>query len=313
MKIGLVVDATCDLPNDYIKENNIQVLPITLRIGEERVVDDRNASVRQAFYADNRLHKSHDAESEPLGVEAFRDFFLEHIVSHFDYALVQTLPDSRSPMFNNATRASHTILRDYKTVRAKAGVDGPFALRVTDSRSLFCGQGVLAAATINLIKHGLRVSEVRNRIAELIPYTSGYSVVDDLFYVQKRGRKKGDKSVGWVSAKLGSALDIKPILCGRNGETFPVDKVRGYDAAIRKMFEHTAARIREGLLEPVLCVSYAGDENRIRQLPGFAELAACAREHKVELLSTGMSLTGGVNVGPGAVNVGFISKTTEFS
>ena len=42
MKIGLVVDATCDLPAPYIKEHHIQVLPISLRIGDEHVVDDRN-------------------------------------------------------------------------------------------------------------------------------------------------------------------------------------------------------------------------------------------------------------------------------
>ena len=72
MKIGLVVDATCDLPAPYIKEHHIQVLPITLRIGDEHVVDDRNPDTRQAFYADNRLDKGHDAESVPLDVDAFR-------------------------------------------------------------------------------------------------------------------------------------------------------------------------------------------------------------------------------------------------
>lgn len=142
MKIGLVVDATCDLPDHYIEEHHIQVLPITLRIGDEHVVDDRNPDTRQAFYADKRLDKGHDAESVPLDVDAFREFFLERIVTRYDYALVQTLPDSRSPMFHNATRASHAILQDYKAVRSQAGVEGPFALRVTDSRTLFCGQGV---------------------------------------------------------------------------------------------------------------------------------------------------------------------------
>ncbi|ERP91567.1 hypothetical protein Q670_12290 [Alcanivorax sp. P2S70] len=313
MKIGLVVDATCDLPAPYIKEHHIQVLPITLRIGDEHVVDDRNPDTRQAFYADNRLDKGHDAESVPLDVDAFREFFLERIVTHYDYALVQTLPDSRSPMFQNATRASHAILQDYKAVRSQAGAEGPFALRVTDSGTLFCGQGVLAAATMNLIRTGMRISEIQNRISELVPLATGYAVVDDLFYVQKRARKKGDKSVSWIGAKLGSALDIKPILCARNGDSFPVAKVRGYDAAILKMFNHVQHCIRQGLEEPVICVSYAGDQNHIPHLPGFSELAACATEHGVQLLTTGMSLTGGVNLGPGAVNVGFISTQPDVS
>ncbi|MTT51236.1 DegV family EDD domain-containing protein [Alcanivorax sp. VBW004] len=313
MQIGLVVDATCDLPKHYIDQHQIQVLPISIRIGDAVFVDSRDPKQRQDFYADNRLDKGQDAESVPLDTDAFRQFFLDRIVSQYDYALVQTLPASRSPMFNNATRASHGILRDYKAVRAEAGVEGPFALRVTDSQTLFCGQAVLAAATINMIGKGMRVSAVRNRVNALIPFTSGYSVVDDLYYVQKRARKKGDKSVSWLSAKLGSTLDIKPILCARAGESFPADKVRGYPAAVEKMFTHACDCIRQGLLEPVVCVSYAGDENRIAELPGFRELKLCAKQHGVELLSTGMSLTGGVNLGPGAVNVGFISETTTFS
>ena len=32
---------------------------------------------------------------------------------------------------------------------------------------------------------------------------------------------------------------------------------------------------------PVICISYAGDESRIRQMPGFDKLAAAARDNDV--------------------------------
>ncbi|MCG8392765.1 MAG: DegV family protein [Pseudomonadales bacterium] len=311
MKIGLVVDSACDLPKHYIDQHQIQVLPISIRIGDVLYADDRDPDTLRTFYREKRLEKDQDAESVPLNETEFRDLFLDRVVRDFDYALVQTLPSVKSPMFDNATRASHAILRDYKSVRAKAGVEGPFALRVADSQTLFCGQGALAAATMNMINQGMRVSDIRNRIFDLTPHATGYSVVADLFYLQKRARKKGGKSVSWLGAKLGSALDIKPILCARAGDTYTVTKVRGYHNAIERMFEHTGHCIRQGLLEPVVCVSYAGDEEVIRTLPGFTELQACAREHGVELMITAMSLSGGVNLGPGAVNVGFISDQDD--
>ena len=37
MQIGLVVDATCDLPKHYIDQHQIQVLPISIRIGDAAV------------------------------------------------------------------------------------------------------------------------------------------------------------------------------------------------------------------------------------------------------------------------------------
>ena len=34
MRIGLVVDSACDLPLQYLQQNEVTILPITVRIGE---------------------------------------------------------------------------------------------------------------------------------------------------------------------------------------------------------------------------------------------------------------------------------------
>ena len=41
MRIGIVVDSACDLPQDFIAEHNIVLLPITVRIGEAVLADHR--------------------------------------------------------------------------------------------------------------------------------------------------------------------------------------------------------------------------------------------------------------------------------
>ena len=43
MRIGIVVDSTCDLPGAYIQNNNVVLLPITVRIGEAVLADHRDA------------------------------------------------------------------------------------------------------------------------------------------------------------------------------------------------------------------------------------------------------------------------------
>ncbi|MDX1804361.1 MAG: DegV family protein [Alcanivorax sp.] len=312
MRIGLVVDSGCDLPKSFIDANNILVMPISIRIGKEIFVDNRDPQRLREFYQRQTLDKSQDAESAPLTVEQIKALFLDQAVIDFDYALVQTVPKSRSPIFDNAMEAAHAILREYKPVRQKAGIEGPFAVRVSDSQTLFAGQGVLAAETIRLIKTGMRVGDIRQRIADLTPKTTGYAVVPDLYYVHKRARKKGDKSVGFVGALMGSALDIKPILCARQDQTFPVAKVRGFDTAVERMFAHARHCIDQGLLSPIICISYAGDEEAVYQMPGFEQLKNYADQHKVELLISNMGLTGGVNIGPGAISIGLITEETDF-
>jgi len=198
-------------------------------------VDVRDPQRAREFYARHEVDKNHDAETAPPTVDQSRTLFLEQAVGDFDYALVQTVPKSRSPIFENATEAAHAILGDYRKYREAAGREGPFRIRVGDGRTLFAGQGVLAAETMRLINAGMKVGDIRQRISDLTPKTSGYAVVPDLYYVHKRARKKGDKSVGFVGALMGSALDIKPILCARQDQTFPVAKVRGFRSE-----EHTS-------------------------------------------------------------------------
>ena len=43
MKIGVVVDASCDLPRSYIDEHRLIVLPSILEFGEKEIIDSRDA------------------------------------------------------------------------------------------------------------------------------------------------------------------------------------------------------------------------------------------------------------------------------
>ncbi|MBM7334577.1 MAG: DegV family protein [Alcanivorax sp.] len=312
MRIGLVVDSGCDLPKSFIDEYGLLVLPVSIRLGDQVIVDDRDPQRTRQFYATEVAEKAHDAESVPFTMEQIKALFLERVVLDFDYALVQTVPKSRSPIFANATEASHAILREYKPIRKRAGVEGPFALRVTDSQTLFAGQGALAAETVRLIESGMKITEIRQSVEVLASQATGYAVVPDIYYLHKRAKKRGDKSVSWAGAILGNALDIKPVLCARQDETFPVAKMRGFDAGVEAIFRHAVRCIERGLTAPVICVSYAGDESRIRQMPGFDKLAAAARDHDVALLLSTMGLTGAVNIGPGALSLGMIVDDPTF-
>jgi len=312
MRIGLVVDSGCDLPKSYIDENNIIILPISVRVGNDLFVDSRDPQRVMEFYERHSIDKGHDAETVPFSVEQIKNLFLDRVVIDYDYVLVQSIAQSRSPIFANATEASLAILRDYKPIRKNAGVEGPFALRVIDSQTLFAGQAALAAETMRLIKAETKINEIRQRVEQLASKAHGYATFPDLYYVRERARKKGDKSIGWLGAVMGSALDIKPILCGSGDETYPVAKVRGFDNAVERVFDNATKRIESGLLAPVVCISYAGPVETIKKMPGYDRMVKAANAHNIEVLESMMSITGGVNIGPGAMSVGFIAELQDF-
>ncbi|RPE75892.1 DegV family protein [Vulcaniibacterium tengchongense] len=313
MRIGLVVDSACDLPSHYLQEHAISLLPIAVRIGDTTLVDRRDEAATLEFLHAHVAERGHEAQTTPFPVQEIHDLFLQRLVIDYDHVFCMTIARSRSGIYDNATQASYAILNDYRPVRAAAGYDTPFALRVIDTQNLFAAQGVAAVEAVRLRAAGEGPPKIRARLEHLALHTHGYMVPPDLYYLRNRARAKGDRSVSLLSAALGSALDIKPVLHCNRGETGPVAKIKGYEPAVRRLFEHVAARVEAGdLLTPTLCVSYGGELSALRLLPGYEALREACAARGVEWFESVMSLTGMVNVGKGAVVVGFAAEGQKF-
>ncbi|WP_447729062.1 DegV family protein [Pseudoxanthomonas suwonensis] len=312
MRIGIVVDSACDLPASFIQEHGIVVMPITVRIGNAVLDDHRDEEATLAFLHAHVAERGHEAETTPLGVEQIRDLFLQRLVIDYDHVFCLTISRQRSQIHENAMQASFAILNDYKPVRQAAGHNSPFALRVIDTLNLFCGQAITAVEAVRMRAAGVGVAQMRARLEELAVNTCGFMIPRDLYYLRNRARAKGDRSVGLLSAALGSALDIKPVIRAWNGGTEPVARVKGFEAATEKMFEVACDRVRAGLMTPTMAVCYGGDLAELQGLPGYARLLDTCLAHGVEVFESVMSLTGMVNVGKGAVAVGFASTEHGF-
>lgn len=312
MRIGLVVDSACDLPGSFIERNRIEILPITVKIGEAVLADHRNEQATLEFLHSHVASRGAEAETMPFSVNQIRDLFLRKLVIDYDYVFCLTITKTRSPIHDNATQASFVILNDYRPMRSAAGHQSPFALRVVDTQSLFAGQGVTAVEAVRMIQAGEGVAKIRARLDNLAINTHAYMVPRDLMYLRSRAKTKGDKSVSLFSATLGSALDIKPVLYCNRGETKPVAKIRGFDTAVRRLFAFASERVTAGLMTPTLCMSYGGELEEMRRLPGYTELTDVCRTHGVEVFESVMSLTGMVNVGKGSLVIGFAAEAHEF-
>ena len=308
MRFGLVTDSACDLPRSFFDDYRIAILPISIRSGQRIIVDKRDPAVSQAFYRDTLSQPGGDYESIPYSKDQIRELFLSRLVLEYDYVFCITVMGSRSLIYENATQASFAILNSYRQQRARAGVEGPFKLLVVDSRNLFPGQGVIVAEAARRIREGGNATEVGARISELSDCTQTFLMPAGLVQLRNQARKKGDKSMGFISYALGQALDIKPIVRGWRGETGPVAKVRGFDEGVNRLFQMAAREIEFGLKAPTVVVSYGGDPQVIPTLPGYVDLFSAASSKGVTVLTTEMSLAAGVDIGPGGLAIAFASE-----
>jgi DegV family protein with EDD domain len=308
MRIGIVTDSACDLPRAYRDQHNIRILPITLRFGDDYYRDVRDPDETKAFYQRFSDQRDVDAETQPLSVDEVADIFLDELVLDFERVIVITVSASRSPIFNNTTEASFKILKEYRARRAKAGLEGQFSLRVMDSQTLFTGQAVLVQEAVRLLEEEQTpFDQLRPTIEKLTRHVYAYLVPRSLYHVYHNGRKKGDKSISWLRFKLGSMLDVKPVIQMHRGDTGPVATEKGFDAALGNLFDRASKEIDTGLRTRTVAMSYAGDPGEMRSRDDFKAFEAHAAKAGVQTTLSVMSTTAGINVGPGAFSLAYIS------
>ena len=306
MRIGVVVDSSCDLPPEFLEQNGVKIFPNSIRVGQDILVDERDPDATLAFFASHIGDKSHDAETSPFSVDAIQKVFLERLVLDYDFVFCITVWSKRSNVYENATKASFAILSTYRKTRSAAGVSGPFSMRVIDSKTLFAGTGIVAAEAVRMAREGLQPNEIRANLDQLIPNVVGYFVPADLAYIRTRATKRGEKSVGLAAFLIGTALDIKPVLGIYREETGPHAKVRGFEGAVEKMFKHVAGVLSTGnVLSKYVGISYGGDPSEVRMMPGFSELEQVCRSRELELLISVMSASAAVNAGAGGICVAY--------
>lgn len=308
MRTGLVMDASCDVPQEFVSRHRITVIPIRIDIGGVLFCDRRDEAETQRFLARDPVSHKLSAHAEPYSADEIRALILDKLVTTCDCLFCLTISATRSPVHANLNKASFGVLKQYRDIRRQAGRQGQFLLRVIDTQTLFAGSGVVVAEAARLIEAEQNAATIRERLDQVAHHTYGYMLPRDLRYLRARAREKGDRSIGLIGAALGSTLDIKPLLRGWRGQTSAVARMRGFEHGAENLFRHTAERIREGLMVPTVCISYGGDLDTMHALPGYGEIPRACNECGIDLLESTMSITGMVNVGEGALTVGFTCK-----
>lgn len=306
MRTGIVVDASCDLPPEFLREHNIRVLPSTIRMGDGAHLDAREPQATLAFYEQRIGRRSLDAATQSYPVARIRNFFLDRVVPDFDHVICIPAWKARSPLHDKITTAALGILSNYREVRSESGDRAPFSLRVLDSGTLFAGLGVQAAEGALLVREQRPYLDVLARLGELSRHTVACLVPQDVAHMRARARQRGEQNIGTVIYMAGRALGIKPVVALHQERTRRVASRRGFSVATAYLLRRVARVVREGqLLGRHVCISYGGDPACVLHMDGYAELDEACRGRGVPLLLSIMSASAAVNVGAGALSVAY--------
>lgn len=311
MRIGLATDSTTDLPDEFVREHGIHILPSVILDYQRPLEVGRDVQTSQAFYQGELVWRGPSLTTRPATAEEIQRFFLERLVLDYDHVFLVTQSGSRSELAANARVAALCILRDCGRVRAARGLAEPFCMDVIDSQSLFAGPGVLCWQIADLVRRGAQPDQVVAAVQRSLPRLETYGVVRNLWYVRRRARHRGEHSISIASALLGGVLGICPVFSMRCGESQLIGRHRGFPAAIAALFGIIQERMAQGLGVPCIAISYAGDLEELQRLPAYVELARRAQQDGVRILSSMMSAAAAVWTGPGAITVGVCSIPSQ--
>ena len=189
MTVKIITDSACDLTDDEVASYGIEIVPLSIRFGDEELIDREQLGITE-FY--DRM-----ATSEHLPQTAAPS------PGQFDQAFRRALDGGADQVvcINLSSKVSATMEAAQAGAR---GCDGD--IRVLDSGSVTCGLGTIVLAAAQAAAAGASADDITSLVADLSARTRVYAVLDTLENLKKGGR------IGNAQALLGSVLSIKPLI-----------------------------------------------------------------------------------------------------
>ncbi|MGD8976213.1 MAG: DegV family protein [Gammaproteobacteria bacterium] len=301
MRMGVVVDATCDLAHGFVTEHDLEILPAALVLDRTRVLmDRRDPDTTLAIYRRYICDRAQAPAIQPMSTVAIRDLFLNELVLRYDRLLVLCMDARLSEFFDHATQASYTVLKSYRELRKDAGLDPSFAMRVLDTGTVGPGEAVLAHEALRALH--VRQDDfdtARRTVQALASRIRCQLVAADLSYLRYR-RRGGTPRLGARDYRLGRWLGMRPLLSFEEGRWRAVGRARNFHRAASQLLTRAAERAADGDVSKVIAMSFGGDPRMIRSLPAYKDLESTAARRRIDLHLAVMSATLAAQVGPGA-------------
>jgi DegV family protein with EDD domain len=274
-RVRIVTDSACDLTDQLADDNGIVIVPLSIRFGEEELVDRRDLNAADFWKRCATSPTLPETSAPPPG--AFQSVYEAARDDGYDAVVCVTISaELSSGTHQSAQTAAQTL--------------GDFDVRVVDTRSVTMGQGLVALAAAEAAAAGADASEVARLVADVAGRTHVYGAIDTLDHLQRGGR------IGAARAMLGSMLSIKPVIHVIDGVVAEESKQRTRSRCL----EYLAAKLRAAapFERLAVCDGAAPDLDRFLGL-----LEGIETRHG--LITVDLGAVVGTHTGPGTIGVCF--------
>ena len=274
--LRIVMDSAGDLPVEWIKKYEIDVIPLNVHMGNEVFLEDVDLSIEQ-FYSWVKKTGKVPKTSQPSPQQCIN--FYRKIAQPGDVILSIHLTSKLSGTYESAVQAARELKDDtFKVI--------PF-----DTLSGTGIQGYMCWEAREMDRQGAHLEDILKRLNQIRENTQVILTVDSLDFAQKSGRVKLIESV------MASVLKIKPIITLKEGTLAVADKVRTRKASLEFVFQEMSERVGDKLINAA--IMHADDLATALEISEKVEKLLNVKNLFVEDLSVAIA----THLGPGAVGI----------
>jgi DegV family protein with EDD domain len=271
--VAIVTDSTADLPPTHAAARSITVVPLTLNFEGKTFLD--GVDIRpDEFYRRLPSATTHPTTSQPSPGQ-FAKVYSALLANHESVISIHI---------------SEKLSGTYASARQGADMTDAKRVRVVDSELVSMSLGLVTLAASAMASSGADAEAIEAKVIDMRRSVQTYFSVATLEFLRRGGR------IGRASAMLGSVLQVKPVLCIRDGQVTPLERVRTFERAMNRIVELTRGVDRgHGVCVIVGHADAEGDAEWIsRELEPVAET----------LMIQPLGPVVGAHAGPGVVGVG---------
>ena len=280
MSVKIVIDSTADLPSG--QESLFSIVPLTIRFGEQEYIDGITITHKQ-FY-EKLIESDVLPTTSQASPAAFAQVY-EEITQAGDTAVVITVSSKLSGTYQSAMIAA---------------ADYPGQIYVVDSNTIALGSGILVQFALRLVDEGLSAAEIAQRVTEERNNVRLIALLDTLEYLKRGGR------ISKTVAFAGGLLNIKPVICIRDGAIEILGKARGSKQGNNLLVKEIEQSGGVDFTKPLM-LGYTGISDALLR-KYIADSAYIWEGHVDDLPQTVVGSVVGTHAGPGAVAVAFFAK-----
>ncbi len=236
--IGIISDTACDLTQELIKDNNIELIAYYVNVDGKEYRSGSEITVQQMFDLANK-HKKLPKTSQ-VTPSKFVEYFNDYL-KKYDRIMYIGLGSGFSGTYSNACLAAEEI--------------GGNKVYCLDSQNLSSGEGLLVLKACKLRKEGKTFEEIVKEVERCVPLTRSQFCINTLQYMYYGGRCSGTTKL------FGTMLNIKPIIRVVDNQMVVAKKPIGYKKALDAILEYVRADLDNLDLDNIMITHCLADDD----------------------------------------------------